>query len=159
MDDGKVAWAEALESEADSETVSEGHPPPSAATPRDTPPPPMDVSQYMLTRPSTPSTYTLTISQMSTLPRLLQSPTVPPSVPRKPTPLLASRTAVPPSTLHIPFPARPAPTNHPTTANTTHKLPVDPLTAPDPFQNHDSFIYIDYIMQEMKSTVINLSIH
>ena len=27
MDDGKVAWAEALESEADSETVSEGHPP------------------------------------------------------------------------------------------------------------------------------------
>jgi len=113
MDDGKVAWAEALESETDSETLSKGHPP-SAATPRDTPPPPMDVTQYMLTRPSTPSTYTLTMSQMSTLPRLLQSPTIPPSLPRKPTPLPASRTAVPPSTLHIPFPARPAlaPTLH-----------------------------------------------
>ena len=68
MDDGKVAWAEALESEADSETIPEGHPP-SAATPRDTPPPPMDVNQYVLTTCSTPSTYTLTISQMSTLPR------------------------------------------------------------------------------------------
>ena len=37
-----------------------------------------------------------------------------------------------------------APTNHPTTTNnTTHKQPVDPLTAPHPFTGPNSFTCVE----------------